>query len=338
MKIYYLGMVPNLLYNFGAAILRAAGDTKGPLIYLSISGVINVMLNLVFVHLFNMNVDGVAIATVTSQAISAVLVIIALMKRQDACHFDVRAMKIDKEALLSIVKIGIPAGLQSSLYSIANIMIQSSVLRVNDILAPGSLYEPVVDGNAAVSNLNGFIYTATNSVCQASVAFTSQNVGAGRYDRVKTVLVDCYAITAAVALVASSLILIFNHPLLALYGITDGEGLAAIAYESAMTKMRCETFPYFILAFMEVGCGVVRGLGKAISSTVISLFGACAFRMIWIATVFRAMQTLSSVYLCLPISWGLTGTIFLVYIGFVLGKIIKTQRPEPEQQAMAVTE
>ena len=220
-------------------------------------------------------------------------------------------------------------------------IIQSSILQVNNTLYPNSPdFSPVVTGNAATANLEGFIYTAQNSVYQAAITFTSQNIGAKKPKRVKRIMLCCYALGAAIAFTVAMVIFFLRDPLLGLYGVHNSVpgSLEAGAYDAAVLRMQIAFLPYALLSFMEVGCGIVRGLGKAISSTVISLFGACAFRMIWIATVFRAMQTLSSVYLCLPISWGLTGTIFLVYIGFVLGKIIKTQRPEPEQQAMAVTE
>jgi Na+-driven multidrug efflux pump len=207
-------------------------------------------------------------------------------------------------------------------------MIQSSVLRVNEILAPGSVYEPVVDGNASVANLNGFIYTATNSVCQASIAFTSQNVGAGKYERVKKVLVNCYAITCAVAVISSLTLLVFNHQLLSLYGITDGEGLAGIAYNAAMTKMRYETLTYFLLAFMEVGCGVLRGLGKSLTSTVITLVGACLLRVVWILTVFEHFLTLESIYISYPISWAVTGVVALVFVIILLRKQISTAKAQ----------
>lgn len=326
-RVYFLGAPFVALTNYAVAIFRAKGDTKTPLYVLTLSGLANVLMNLLFVLAFGMSVDGVALATAISNAISSFALILLLSRCNDDCRFEWKRLRLDIRSLRDVIRVGLPAGVQSALFSFSNIMIQSSVLRVNDILAPGSLYEPVVDGNAAVSNLNGFIYTATNSVCQASVAFTSQNVGAGRYDRVKTVLVDCYAITAAVALIASSLILIFNHPLLALYGITDGEGLAAIAYESAMTKMRCETFPYFILAFMEVGCGVLRGLGRSMTSTVISLIGACLLRVVWLMTVFEHFLTLESIYISYPVSWLVTGLTALVFVAVILHRELRERVP-----------
>ena len=316
--VYFLGAPFVALTNYAVAIFRAKGDTKTPLYVLTVSGLVNVVFNLFFVLVLGMAVEGVAIATVISNAISAAALIICLSRGRDDCRFEFKKLRIEKRALRDIIRIGFPAGIQGALFSFSNMMIQSSVLRVNDILAPGSVYEPVVDGNAAVSNLNGFIYTATNSVCQASIAFTSQNVGANKYNRIKKVMLNCYAITCAVAIICSLTLFLFNHQLLALYGIKDGDGLAGVAYNAAMTKMRYETLTYFLLAFMEVGCGVLRGLGKSLTSTVITLIGACLLRVVWILTVFERFLTLESIYISYPISWTVTGIVALVLVMLIL--------------------
>lgn len=326
--IYFAGAPFVAVTNYSVAIFRAKGDTKTPLYVLTVSGLINVVFNLFFVLVCNMSVDGVALATVISNAISSVVLIYCLSRSDDDCRFAFSKLRIDKRALFEVIRIGFPAGIQGALFSFSNMMIQSSVLRVNEILAPGSVYEPVVDGNASVANLNGFIYTATNSVCQASIAFTSQNVGAGKYERVKKVLVNCYAITCAVAVISSLALLVFNHQLLSLYGITDGEGLAGIAYNAAMTKMRYETLTYFLLAFMEVGCGVLRGLGKSLTSTIITLVGACLLRVVWILTVFEHFLTLESIYISYPISWAVTGVVALVFVIILLRKQISTAKAQ----------
>ena len=319
--VYFAGAPFVALTNYSVAIFRAKGDTKTPLYVLTVSGLINVVFNLFFVLALGMAVEGVALATVISNVVSSVVLIYCLSRSNDDCKFAFSKLGIDKRALKEVIRIGFPAGIQGALVSLSNMMIQSSVLRVNDILAPGSVYEPVVDGNASVSNLNGFIYTATNSVCQASIAFTSQNVGAGKFDRIKKVMLNCYAITCAVAVICSTTLVIFNHQLLALYGITDGEGLAGIAYSAAMTKMRCETMTYFLLAFMEVGCGVLRGLGKSLTSTVITLVGACLLRVVWILTVFEHFLTLESIYISYPVSWTVTGIVALIIALRLLKKL-----------------
>lgn len=324
--VYFAGAPFVALTNYAVAIFRAKGDTQTPLYVLTVSGLVNVLFNLFFVLVLGMAVEGVAIATVIANVISSVVLILCLARGKDACRFELSKLKMDKRSLVDVIRVGLPAGLQGALFSFSNMMIQSSILRVNDILSPGSVYEPVVDGNAAVSNLNGFIYTATNSVCQASIAFTGQNVGAGRYDRVKRVLINCYAITGAVAVICSLTLLIFNHQLLSLYGITDGEGVAGIAYSAAMTKMRIETLTYFLLAFMEVGCGVLRGLGRSLTSTVITLVGACLLRVVWLLTVFEHFLTLESIYVSYPISWTVTGIVALVLVIAVLRKHNAAQR------------
>ena len=187
-----------------------------------------------------------------------------------------------------------------------------------------------MSGNAAAQNLEGFIYTAQNSVYQAAITFTSQNVGAKKLDRIKRIMGCCYLLGFLISLTVSLSIFFFRAPLLALYGVTAGAAgsLEQGAYDAAMTRMLCVFLPYALISLMEVGCGMVRGLGKAISSTVISLIGACVFRIVWVSTVFRAVQTLASIYVCLPISWALTGLIFLGYTLTVLGKMMKKQRAE----------
>lgn len=324
--IYFAGAPFMALTNYAVAIFRAKGDTKTPLYVLTVSGLLNVVLNVVFVLVFGMSVDGVAFATVISNALSAFVLIYCLSRSDDDCRFDVKLLRIDRRSLRDIVRVGLPAGIQSALFSFSNVMIQSSILRVNYILAPEGGYEPVMDGNAAVSNLNSFIYTAVNSVTQAAIAFTSQNVGAGRYDRVKRVALNAYTISGSVALIVSLMIIVFNHPLLALYGIADGEGLAGIAYDAAMTKMRLETLTYFLLAFMDIGCGVLRGLGKSLTSTVVTLVGACLLRVVWLLTVFEHFLTLESIYISYPISWIMTSIVALAFVVSVLKKQLSDNR------------
>ncbi|MBQ8718640.1 MAG: MATE family efflux transporter [Clostridia bacterium] len=339
--IYFAGVPFISAANYLIAIFRAKGDTRTPLYILSASGLVNVVLNLFFVLVVGLSVEGVALATVIANAVSTVFLSIKLSKDEGPCRFSFKKLCLDRQAFRDILYVGLPAGIQGSLFSLSNMIIQSSILQVNNTLYPNSPdFSPIVTGNAATANLEGFIYTAQNSVYQAAITFTSQNIGAKKPKRVKRIMLCCYALGAVIAFTVAMIIFLLRDPLLALYGVHNSVpgSLEAGAYDAAVLRMQIAFLPYALLSFMEVGCGVVRGLGKAISSTVISLFGACAFRMIWIATVFRALQTLSSIYLCLPISWGMTGIIFLIYIGFVLRKIIKKQRLEPEQQTMAVTE
>ena len=313
-NLYFAGAPFIALTNYAGSIFRAKGDTRTPLYVLTASGLANVLMNLFFVIVCGLSVEGVALATSLSNVISASLLLICLYRSDDICRLDPKKLRIDRQSLRDVVRMGLPAGIQSALFSFSNIMIQSSVLRVNNILAPSSSYEPVVEGNAAVANLNGFIYTATNSIYQTTVAFTSQNVGAGKYDRIKKVLINSYAITVIIAIVSSVLIIVLNRPLLALYGIREGEGIYGIAYESAMKRIRCETTTYFLLALMEVGCGVLRGLGKSITATIISLLGACLLRIVWLMTIFEHFLSLESIYISYPVSWLVTGVTAYIFV------------------------
>ena len=291
LTIYFCGTVVNLLYNFGAAILRAAGNTRGPLIYLTIAGVLNVVLNVIFVSLFDMNVAGVALATVLSQALSAVLVLRDLMKRTDACKLVWKKLKIYKETLFKIVRIGLPAGIQGSLFSISNVIIQSSI---------NSFGSVALNGSAAAANIEGFIYITMNSFYQAVLNFTGQNIGANRYDRVKKILWICYGSASVVGIVLGCLVALFAEPLLSIY-ITDS--VESISY--GMIRLYFISLPYFLCGLMECTTGVLRGMGSSLSPMLISVLGVCGFRLMWIYTVFQipALHTLECLFVSYPISW-----------------------------------
>jgi putative MATE family efflux protein len=323
-QIYFLGAPFISLSNYLISIFRAKGDTKTPLYILTFSGIVNVSLNVFFVLVCDLSVEGVSIATAISNLLSAILLVWRLSKENNACRFSFKELKIDKRSFKDICKIGLPAGLQGSLFSISNMTIQSSILAVNNMMTPvGSLYQPIVNGNAAASNVESFIYTATNSVYQASITFTSQNAGASKYDRIHKIMRACYSFTLLIAIVGSALTFIFKDSILSLYGVVDGaEGtLEHLSYYAATSRMNYLFIVYFLLAFMEVGSGVVRGLGKSGSSAIISLIGACVFRIIWVATVFKLYPTLEIVYLSYPISWALTALCQFVYAKVTLRKM-----------------
>lgn len=313
--IYFLGTPFLSLTNYITSILRAEGNTKVPLFVMSGTGLLNVLLNLFFVLVLGMSVDGVAVATVTSNIASAVILLIYLSHEKTSCRFSFKRLAIDKESFKSIIYIGLPAGIQGALFSLSNMLIQSSIIKVNNMLTPtGMGYQPVVKGNSAVANLEGFAYTATNSVHQASVTFTGQNVGARKYKRVGSVMKNCYIITFFIAVTVSGLILLLRKPLLSLYDVVPGAvgSGEAIAFDTAVTRMLYMYPTYFLLAFMEVGSGVLRGLGKSVTSTCVSLIGSCVLRIIWIYTVFAAVPTLGVIYLSYPISWALTALIHFI--------------------------
>ena len=298
MKIYYCGMIPNLIYNFGASILRASGDTKGPLYYLTIAGVVNVILNFILVKGFNMNVDGVALATILSQTVSATLVIISLTKQIDAIRFDFRNVKFDKESLINILKIGVPAGLQSCMYSIANIIIQSSVNSFGSIC---------VTGNSASQNIEGFAYVTINAFYQSAMTFTGQNMGAKKYNRINKVFYVNVLCTITAGVFIGILFNLFLPQLLSLYSVTDAQ-----AVSFARTRMLFITLPYFLCGILDVATGVMRGIGSSLVPMIISVLGVCGLRLVWIYTVFAHFHTPESLFVIYPISWGTTFVVELI--------------------------
>lgn len=324
--IYFTGAPFISATNYFIAIFRAKGDTKTPLSILSLSGLCNVILNLFFVLILGMSVEGVALATTISNVLSAVRLCIRLSKDDTACKFSFKKLCFDFDEFKEILRVGLPAGVQGSLFSISNMVVQSSILQVNNMLAPDEgLFQPVVKGNAAAANLESFAYTAQNTVYQAAISFSSQNIGANKHERVYKIMKNCYFIGFCITLVFSLFIFTLQNPLLSLYGIRNGSAgtVERLAYESAVLRIRYIILLYFPLSFMEVGCGIVRGLGKAISSTVISLIGACALRVLWICTVFKLYPTLDSIYISYPITWIVTSAVFLVYSLVTLKKMIK---------------
>lgn len=310
LKIYFLGVISNSVYNFGAAILRAAGDTKSPLIFLTASGVLNVLLNLIFVIVFNSGVAGVAIATTSSQTLSAILVVIALIKRTDCCHLDIRKMKIYKNELLKIIRIGLPSSIQSSMFSISNVLIQASINSFGAI---------AVSGNAAAASIEGFVYTSMNAFHMTALNFTGQNIGAGKFKRVNKVLVENIICVGVTGIVLGVLAYVFARPLLSLY-ITDSDA----AIKIGIARIACIGLPYFLCGIMDVIAGVLKGLGATLYSALISILGVCAFRLFWIFTIFRIEEyhNLKSLFISYPISWTLTSiTYILVY--FIVLKSLK---------------
>lgn len=291
MSIVFLGMPAMLTYDFGAGILRAVGDTRRPLAFLFVSGIINVFLNLFFVIVFSLGVAGVAIATIISQYISAFLVVLCMVRSSACYHVDIRKLKIHRGKLKQILHIGIPAGLQGAVFNISNVLIQSSVNSFGSI---------AMAGNAAAGNIEGFVYTSMNSLYQASTSFTSQNVGAGRKERIVPILVDCLVLVTVVGAVLGGLATLFSSQLLGIYS-TDPE---VIQY--GINRLFIVCLPYFLDGLMDVACGSIRGLGYSVAPTVVTLLGACAFRIVWIFTVFRLSHTLFTLYLSYPISWAIT--------------------------------
>lgn len=314
-RIFFLGMPALLLYNFGAAILRAVGDTRRPLYFLIIAGVVNVLFNLFFVIVFHMGVAGVAIATVISQYISATLILICLTNNEGVCRLMPKELRIHKEQLAEILRIGLPAGLQGVIFNISNVLIQSSV---------NSFGSVVVAGNTAASNIEGFVYTSMNAVYQTSLSFTSQNMGAHNYKRIDKVLLECLALVSAIGLIMGIGAYLLGHQLLSIY-TTEAEVVAF-----GLQRMVLVCVPYFLCGIMDVLAGSIRGLGYSILPMVVSLTGACLFRIVWIYTIFQWQHTQFSLYISYPISWFLTlGAHLICY--FVVRKKVFRQAPLAEQ-------
>ena len=309
LKIYFCGMIPSLLYNFGAAILRAAGDTKSPLIFLTVAGIVNIILNILFVTVFKMTVDGVATATVISQTVSCVLVIGALMKRNDSCRLYLSKLRLHIIQLRRIVAIGFPAGIQGCLFSISNIIIQSSV---------NSFGAVAVAGNSATQNIEGFLYIAMNAFHQTALNFTGQNVGAGKFDRLSKILKTNIICMVVMSVTVSILGTIFAKPLISLY-ITDSPG----AVEVGINRLMFIFLPYFICGIMDVLTGTIRGMGESLIPMIISVFFVCIFRIIWIFTLFQAetFHTLSWLYASYPVSWTLCIAAQLIAYRIILKKL-----------------
>lgn len=308
MRIIFVGMPFNLVYNFSAAILRAIGDTKRPLQYLGFSGIVNVVLNLVFVINFKMDVAGVALATIISQAISVILILRCLLNQEGSLQLTMNKIKIHKAQALQIIRIGLPAGIQSSCFSLSNVVIQSSVNGFGSI---------VMAGNAASASLEGFMHAATTSVTQSAITFSGQNRGAKNYDRIRKNLICGSLLVFAVAMIFSRTFLLFDNQFIGLY-TTD---TAAIAIGIKRLSV-CATF-YFFFGLMDVTSGMLRGLGKSMGPMIISLMGICGFRMIWIFTVFAQSPTLDTLYLSYPISWISTWLVLLCYYFVTIKNINK---------------
>ena len=321
-RIYFAGAPFLAVSNYLIAIFRAKGDTRTPLFILTGTGLLNVGMNLLFVLAFGMSVDGVAYATVIANAANVLILGVVLMRDAGWCRLELRKLRITGAAMKEIIRDGLPAGVQGMLFSLSNMLIQSTIIGINNTMCPGG--SAVIDGNAAATNLEGFAYVATNSVYQAAVTFTSQHHGAKKYKRIGTVMRCCYFVTALVVISCAAILLLFRHPLLSLY-IQNGNELAL---ETAYTRFYINIAPYFTLAFMEVGSGVLRGLGKSTLSTVISLLGSCVFRLLWIYLIFPLCPELWMVYLSYPISWALTALTHFT-VSMVVRRRCMRMYPEP---------
>ena len=291
MRILFFGMPLNLILNFGAAILRAIGDTKRPLYYLTIAGVINLFLNIFLVTVFSLGVAGVAIATVISEGVSCVLILLCLKHETGAIRLYFNRIKINPSKCVDIMKIGLPAGLQGCIFSISNVLIQSSV---------NSFGSTVMAGNTAASNIEGFVYVSMNSLHQTCISFTSQNFGAGKFKRIKMVLINCLVIVAITGLLLGNSAYFFGKYLLSAYN-NEPE---VISY--GLIRLSIISTMYFLCGLMDVMVGAMRGIGYSILPMIVSLIGACGLRIVWIYTVFVQFRTLDILFISYPVTWTIT--------------------------------
>ncbi len=315
LKIYFIGVPFTMIYNFGASLFRAKGDSLFPFLFLAFAGIFNVGFNLLFVFL-HLDVVGVAFATIIAQGISAILIIFWLFKSKEVFHFNIKEIRFYKKEALEIVRIGLPAGIQSALFSISNVLIQSSV---------NSLGTYVLSGNGAAQSLEGFMYTAMNGCAQAAIAFVAANYGASKIDNIKKTLLYTYIWVLIMNLLTGSIIFLAREPLLGLYLSSVGENLNPsdralvydIAMEAATRRLITITVTYFLCGMMDTTAYSIRGMGNSVVPMVVSLIGACAFRIFWIY-VFFPMENLHSIFglaLSYPISWALTlSALIVVYI------------------------
>lgn len=313
MRAYFCGMPGCLVFNYMAAILRSGGDTKRPLYFLTAAGVANVILNLVMVLVFHMGAVGVGIATAVSQYVAAILTVLYML-RADGC-FRITGFRVSGRKLLRMVTIGLPAGLQGCMFSLSNVIIQSAV----------NAYPTVtIAGNTAAGNLEGFVYTAMNSVYHTALTFVGQNVGAGKYERIKKISAQCAGMVFVIGLVLGSALVFFGDKLLLIY--TSGENRDLII-EAGMKRLSVIAATYFLCGLMDVGCGILRGMGKAVQPMIVSLLGSCVFRIVWVATVCPLYpDNILALYISYPISWILTAGVHYMFCFYFYRKLMKRRR------------
>lgn len=298
LRIYFIGMPFSMIYNYGAALLRARGDTRRPLLYLSISGVVNVGLNLFFIIVLKMDVAGVALATILSQLLSAILILHFFRSSQDELHLEWREMRIDAGLLRSIVKIGIPAGIQSALFNISNVVMQGSINVYGDT---------IIAGSAASSSIEGFVYAAMNSFHHTAQTFVGQNVAVQKPERVHRVVRLCLVCVTVLGVSASALAVIFAKPLVSLYN-TEPTVVAA-----AVQRLRLIVTPYAVFGLTDVLIGSIRGHGISLPPVIINLICTCAFRIVWLSLLPVPEISVRYVYATWPLSWVLLLAVLLIY-------------------------
>ena len=292
MKIYFIGVPASMVFNFGAAILRAVGDSRRPMYYLIVAGIVNVVLNLFLVIVLHMSVGGVAWSTVISQYLSMLLIVICLCRSDGAIRFIPRQMRIDGHKLAQIMRIGLPAGLQGLLFSISNVLIQSAI---------NSFGSAMVAASSAASNIEGIVGTAMNAYYNAAITFTGQNMGAKKYERIDTIAKVCTVLIFATWIILGGATMLFAKPLLAIYTSNpEVINLGALRINVMMIA-------FFTCGMMNVYPGLTRGMGYSVLPMISTLVGACLLRIVWLSTFFAWYPTEIMLFTCYPITWAIAG-------------------------------
>ena len=322
LKIIFLGTPGSMLYNYLSSIMRSAGDSKRPLIFLAVSGVVNIVLNLFFIVVCGMGVEGVAIATISSQYLSAIMALVYLMRSNGYLRFSFKELKISTSKLKKILMIGIPSGINSSLFGISNVLIQSSI---------NSFGDEIVAGSAAGSNIEGFMYIAMNALYHVTITFVGQNMGAKKYKNIRRLVVYASLIVVAIGLVMCAIILLLRYPLVHLYVSSD------VAVHAALERIWIITLTYWLCGLMEVFCGTLRALDRSVTAMMISLCGACGLRILWLATVFKMYPSPMMVYVSYPITWVITCILYVIFIVSTAKKILRRAEMGPSDGAISAT-
>ena len=322
MRAYFCGMPGCLVYNYMAAILRSSGDTKRPLFFLTAAGVVNVILNLVMVLGFGMGAIGVGIATAGSQYVAAGLTLLYMSKTKTSLRL--AGFKVYGQKLLRMVTIGLPAGMQGCMFSLSNVMIQSAVNAYPTV---------VIAGNTAAGNLEGFVYTAMNSVYHAALTFIGQNMGAGKFERIKKISFQCAGMVLVIGLTLSGVLVFFGDKLLLIYASGENRDLIV---QAGVQRLQIIATTYFLCGLMDVGCGILRGMGRAVQPMIVSLLGSCVFRIIWVFTVCPLFPgQIMALYISYPISWIVTGSVHFLFCFYFYKRLMKRKKQAEQTAATA---
>lgn len=297
-RIYALGMPALGIFNFGNAVLSASGDTRRPLAYLTAAGILNVILNLFFVIVCKMAADGVALASVLSQYLSAALIVWHMARLEDDCKLELRRLRLERQQVGRLLSLGIPAGIQSMIFAVANLFIQVGINSFDTV---------VVSGNSAAVNVDNVIYNVMAAFYTACSSFMGQNWGAGNKRRMMQSFYVSLAYSFLIGAVLGVAFLAFGEPFLYIF-TNDAQVVAA-----GMERMKIMCFSYCISAFMDCAIAACRGIGRSFVPTVIVILGSCVFRVVWVYTVFAQLHTIPALYLLYPISWTMTAVAEIAY-------------------------